>query len=194
MRQKLLKGSLWVAGVVVLTLSIFSYIYYYQDVQEEKKEWKSFVNHFYFSVERSIRSIDAMVEHKPQDEVLKEHIKRLNQELLKADVILEDGNYYVNDLITKTNYFQDLTLFLYGINLRGDIDAEVPPLAEDDRLDEQELKLLRTLKGHLSEAKREMYSKETGQENPDMTISAFNQIVERHLDRFPNEIYLDVYK
>ncbi|MCA0984345.1 hypothetical protein LCL89_09830 [Halobacillus yeomjeoni] len=182
----------WGIGTVMMVLSIFTYLYF-QDAREEERQWKLFINRFYYSVDQSIIRLDSLIDHKPEGEVLKEHIHRLNEEFTTAHVTLENGNHYVSDRIPHTRFFRKAPGYLYGIS-SGSEGGGVPPLAEDQRLDEQEINRLKTLRSYLSEAKSDMYSEETGQENPEMTKEAFQKMINDHLDQYPNEIYLDGYQ
>ncbi|MCA0984344.1 hypothetical protein LCL89_09825 [Halobacillus yeomjeoni] len=179
--------------VIIITLSIFTY-HFYQDVQAEENEWKTFVNHFYFSLERSIRKIDYLIEKNPEGAELEQDIRLLNEELLKADGIIDNGRYYVSWSLGPTDFFEYASMFLHGLKLTGETKGEVPPLAEDDQLDEQDVKLLVTIKEYLAKAKNDMSSKETGQEDPEITPEELNGIIVDHLSRFPEEIYQDAYQ
>lgn len=73
--------------------------------------------------------------------------------------------------------------------MTGDYSFEVPPFGEDGQLDENELNLLKTMRKYLVNAKEDLYSPQTKQENSNLTLDEFNEIILNNLSKRPEEVY-----
>lgn len=185
-RSKIIKVGLYLLIILIFIVISFQY---YQEVKEEERQFKTFLNHFYFSVDKSIVRIDRLIEKQPRGDELDESIHELERKLLEADTILSNGRSFLDNEIYKTRFFLESTYFLYGFRMIGTDSFEVTALGEDGQLDEEELNLLRTIRKYLAKTKEEMYSSQTKQENPNLTIDEFNEIIRRNLNKRPEEVY-----
>lgn len=175
------KVSKVIIPILVLVLASFTY-QYYQSVQKEQRQWQVFVNQLYFSINSSIDNMDNLIVNKPTNEQLDDALRQLEQDLLRTQTILEDGNMFLDEEIYRPSFFREATYFLYGLKLSGKVSADIPPFAKDGRLDEEEISLLTTLYGFLKSGLEEMHSSETGQENPDIKLNELNRIIMTHFN------------
>jgi hypothetical protein len=171
-----------------------SYIIY-QQKQEEKQQWSLFMNHFYHSIGRSIQWLDTLIEKQPEEDHLIQVLHSLDKELLTAETILLSGRYVNRDIYSDHHHFSSFSHLLFGIKHRrnGSVLLDLPPMAIDDKLDDKEVALLKTMKNNLTELKEAMYSPKTKQENPNLTIDAFNQLITTHLKRDAYDIYKQTF-
>jgi hypothetical protein len=182
--------------VVILTLAIFSFLYFLE-VKEEQQQWENFITHFYQSISISIERLDAMIEQQPEGEGLERSIANLEREFYTTEKLLVHGHAYLDgDIYYGFHLFTPFSSFLYGIkyNSRGIVRLDLPPMAEDGQLDANEVALLITLRDILNEAREAMYSHETGEENPDLSVEELNEIIKTTFDRDELEIYRDTFK
>ncbi|WP_216827386.1 HMG-box domain-containing protein [Alkalihalobacterium elongatum] len=187
--QKITGG---IIALLVLTLLILSY-QYYVGVKENDQQWKTFVNHFYFAIDNSIFAIDHLLENEYTSKNLEGKVRKLEKELLRADAIISHGNSFMNNDLYRSNFFLEATYFLYGINMTGTITVELPPMGENGVLEERDITLLRTIRGYLESAKQGLYSEQTKQENPNLTIDEVNKIIWTHLNKDSYQIYKDAF-
>jgi hypothetical protein len=186
----------YLSRVVILALAIFSFLYFLE-VKEEQQQWESFIKHFYFSIDISIERIDALIEHQPEGEGLERSIANLERGIYTTERLLSHGQAYVDsDIYYGLRLSQPFSSFLYGIKYsRNDtVKLDLPAMEEDEQLDENEIALLITLRDILIEAREAMYSHETGEENPDLSVEEFNEIIKTTFDRDELEIYRDTFK
>ncbi|OZM56777.1 hypothetical protein CIB95_11200 [Lottiidibacillus patelloidae] len=192
-KQRLLQSMKYIIGVALLITGIFSYLYY-QEVKEEQRQWKRFVNHFYHSIDRSLGRIDTIIAEQPKAEQLEQRIALLEKELYTAETTLANGHYFLDGAIYYSyDLFDPFTSFLFGTktSVNGIVRLELPPMSEDQLLDEDELALLKALRDILKETKDAMYSPDTKQENPELTVEEFNEIITTHLDKDKLQLYKD---
>ena len=178
--------------VLAISLGVFSSLYY-QELKEDERKRELFINHLYFSIDSSLYNIDNIMEAKDGNE-RESYIRILEKTLLEADAILRYGNMFINKDLYRSDFFRHASNFLYGVNLTGTVNAQVPPIGENNQLTESDLKLLYTIKGYLENAREEMYSEQTKQENPNLTIVELNEIILIHLNNYHHEIYKDAFR
>ncbi|WP_079478765.1 hypothetical protein [Halobacillus salinus] len=176
-----------ISSILIVVLSFFSY-QYYQEAKEEKRQWGTFVNHFYFSIDRSIRRIDYLVEQNPEGDDLQEGLRLLERELLKSHDLAENASNFLDSEFYGTFFFESVANYLYGMRVSESKD-ESQPIMEDGKLDKSEVEDLKGIQSYLIKTKEEMFSEETGQENPDLTVEDMNEIVTSHLGQDMHEIY-----
>ena len=182
------------ASVIVIlfvTTSILSSLYN-QQVKENEEQRERYINQLYFAIDRSIFRIDTLLEN--NEDALELDIRHLASELSEADAIIRYGNMFLDRDLYRSDFFSHASNFLHGVNLTGTVTAEVPPMGENNQLSEDDLKLLNTIMGYLENAKQAMYSEQTKQENPDLTIEEINEIIMTHLDYSHSDIYKDSFK
>lgn len=178
---------------MTIILSVSSYLYF-KEYKEEQRQFDLFLNHFYNSLDMSITRVDTLLEGKLEDEELNEAIGRLENDLLKTNTIVDNGYNFLSHNIYPTSFFREASNFLHGYNMSGDVSFYVPPLSEDGQLDEEELTLLKTLKGYMVDAKNALYSSKTNQENSNLTVSELKEIIITHINKDSIDIYEDAYQ
>jgi len=188
-------------SVIILVLSIVLFKNHERLQDEKQSMYERFLNHLYFSINDSINSFTYLIDNKPKGVELNEGIHQVQLQLVKTNMVLNDAHDFMNSEIYPAQFFRDAPDFLYGMkgtvsnsNSKDEYFYEVQPLAQDGHLDEKEIHLLMTLKNYMVNAKEEMYSKKTHQENPNLTITQLNNILLKYLNKYPNEIYNDAFK
>lgn len=163
MKGKLKKLYILLSPILILVLSVVAY-QHIQNVQEESRDWELFLNHFYGSLDRSITHIDYLLEQNPENEDLNEGIHDLEVYLVRSDEVLNHSQMFLNGKILDSNFFQSSARI-------------IQPIVEDNVINDKEAEALNELRSKMADAKQEMYSEETGQENPELELEAFNEIV-----------------
>ena len=184
-----------VMGIVIIILLIVTSILsslYYQQAKESEEQRERYINHLYFAVDRSIYRMDMLLEN--NEDSLENDIRNLATELSEADAIIRYGNLFLDRDLYRSDFFRYASNYLYGVNMTGTVTAEVPPMGENNQLSEGDLKLLNTIKGYLEKAKEAMYSEQTKQENPNLTIEELNEIIVTHLNYHHQDIYKDAFQ
>ncbi len=170
-------------AIIVLAVGLFfSVNKMNQNKDEYERQYKTFINHFYFSIKDSQTTLNRIIElhHLPSvQDNLEEELHRFNEQMLKTNYILQYGNLFVDRDIYYFRYFQNMNFLIHGLhsttNNRDPII--VPPFAEDGVIDEAELAVLKWIKDDLDTIQQGLYSEETRQENPNITVEQFNEIV-----------------
>ncbi|MEN2766067.1 hypothetical protein [Ornithinibacillus xuwenensis] len=153
--------------LISVILVVIMGILLFQEKKESNKQYELFLNHFYHELDLSISSVDTVLsltpETKKKEEGLTEILYQIEKRVERTGLILETGNNLLNNEIrTETNYF---------------IHRGIPGFGEDGEIDESEKEYLKTLKNELELIRKGMYSEETGQENPGLTIKQFNELI-----------------
>ena len=164
----------------------------YRTAKEQSQKREVFINHLYFSMGDMIHTLNILIEQNPSNEKLEEHISNLHQHLLYGDALVQSAHLFLENEFYGTSFFKYSAHFLYGINMQG--VAEIPPFAENNKLDEEERAILKTIKDSIETAQLKMHSEETGQENPNLTFKQLSDIFYTDLVRFHDEIYRDAQK
>lgn len=176
--------SLIVTILCVTTLigGLFTYRYY-EDQKEKERNWERFINHFYVSLNRSYTGMDRLIANRYEGERLEVAIENIEQHLIQTQVILESGSAFYNGSIhSNTNFFYEMTELLDGIEAGEKIKERFPPIDEDGRISERELQVLTVIRNRLKLGRDALYSEETGQEDPDLTVGDVNQVIIDHYD------------
>lgn len=176
----------YIIVLFLVVLGIGSY-QYYQKVREENRQFDTFLNHFYFSIDHSLTKLNNLLEGEPKHRELEEALRFLEQDLIKTHTIIQNGRDLLDYDIPNTYFFYETTYFLNGYNINDTTDSD--PMSEDGKLDEKEKKILETYSDHLTNAKEAMYSEETMQENPKLSINDVNEIISIYLTQSTEDIY-----
>lgn len=179
--------------LLILTLMITGYNLH-KEKQEDQRQFSSFLNHFYFSVIHTEQQIDRVLAVEDNSH-LQESFETLQYDLEKANTILEEGRSFVDHSIRHTRYFQEMEFVATGITAHnnGIKVFEFPPFAEDGKIDKDERVILTIIKQDLEGIKQGMYSEETQQEDPNLSLDAFNRVLKPINMKSVYEVY-DEYK
>lgn len=182
--------------MIVLLVIVLGALFYVnaQQVKEEERQWQVFLNHFYFSIDRSIHSIDQLMDRQDDVDQLENQIRYLERNLLEAEAILRYGRLFLDDELYHSNFFISASHFLYGIKMTGTVNAELPPMGENGQLSESDIIILHTIRESLNYARQEMYSEQTRQENPNLTHAEINEIFTNHLLDSSADIYQEAFE
>lgn len=164
--------------ILTIALLVTGYsVYKYK--QAYQLSYKIFLNHFYHVVDDNIHIIERMIESPDDEENLQTTFMQLQERLQKADMILYYGNVFVDRDIYYYFYFENLQYMINGLQSSSNNRSTiyVPPFLEDGKLDEVELMILEIHKNDLEKIRTGLYSEESRQENPNISISNFNQVV-----------------
>jgi hypothetical protein len=135
----------------------------YQNNQESQRQFESFLNQFYFKLESAISSVDSILEQPSEGNDLEQSLLQLDRDLEQTDLILNAGYR----LIDREIYGHTFLFSNHPIN----------HFADNNRLTEDELNYLEDLKKDLKTIQMGLYSDETGQENRNLSIQRFNDII-----------------
>lgn len=183
-------------GSILLLLLVLTIVYfkYGNEVKEDQLQQQSFVSILYTSLSKSIQTLDELIENQPQQEALVDVIHRLELHFHETDQVIGHGIAMVDAKLYSTSFFTEVPYFLNGIKMEGPVNAEVPPLAEDGKLNNEEIVLLETIKGYLVNVQKEMTSEETGHVDLNLSIETLNAIILSNLRENVYEIYEDAYE
>ncbi|MGI8314284.1 hypothetical protein [Halobacillus mangrovi] len=185
-KERKIRILIYVMLFFIVVLGLGSY-QYYQEVKEESREFDIFINHFYFSIDDSLTKINNILEDKPEKGELKEALRFLEQDLIRTHTIIQGGRNFLDYDIPNTYFFYETTYLLSGYTTNG--TSYAAPMNQDGKLDEKETQVLETYRDHLTDAKEAMYSQETMQENPQLSIDDVNEIISTYLSQSSEDIY-----
>ncbi|ARI77874.1 hypothetical protein [Halobacillus mangrovi] len=177
---------IYIMLLLIVLLGMGSY-QYYQKVKKESRQFDIFLNHLYFSVDHSITKFNNILEKDPENGELDEALRFLEQDLIKTHTIIEDARDLLDYEIPNTYFFYEITYILNGYDIKDTTDTA--PMSEVGKLDEKETQILETYRDHLLDAKEAMYSAETLQENPELSMNDVNEIIATYLTQSTEDIY-----
>ncbi|GAB3790258.1 hypothetical protein [Virgibacillus kimchii] len=155
-------GKLKTYLLIILSLVlIITGVQLYQANQESQRQFESFLNQFYFKLESTISSLDSVLEQQLEGNDLERALLQLDRDLEQAALILNAGNLFVDRAIG-SHIFSN-----HPIN----------HFADHNTLTDEELHYLENLKKDLETIHTGLYSYETGQENPNLSVHRFNDII-----------------
>ncbi|TFB19546.1 DUF1741 domain-containing protein [Filobacillus milosensis] len=129
--------------------------------QEDEEQFESFLNEFYHHLDLTLMAADNILESPEDIEDWDYHLKKLRHHLDQTSLVLETGNRFIDWDIQIESYF-----FKYVSNFSA-----------DDEPTEEQLAELENIRDALQYMKDGLYSEETGQENKDLSIDQFNEII-----------------
>jgi len=158
--------------LIFITIGVFiSGFMLYQEKVQNQRGYELFLNRFYNELTPAINDIEVLLYEKDMDEErFNDRIVILETRLAKLDSILDLGSatlsYNIQDQPSFTQY------------------ADLENLYEN----EDNQKVLRGLKEVLFLVQKEMYSEETKQEDPNLTVDEFNQIIQKGTSLYEEKI------
>ncbi|RPF52232.1 hypothetical protein [Aquisalibacillus elongatus] len=186
--NKLSKILLVAMAILVIAFGII-FNQYKQVLDERERQWERFLNEFYFALDVAIRSIEAVLNNEDQieDQRLEEQLNELSTYLIKSGTILEAAQDFHDHDIRNTQFFQ---VAADSIPTVAELKGESP--LDGDSLYEQERELMKFIHITLTEGKQLLYSEETGQENPNLSVDEFNEIIQGHFGHALNELFYEM--
>jgi hypothetical protein len=170
-------------AIVILAIALFVSISKINESKDERqRQYEIFINHFYFSITDSLDTLDRIIEFHDLPSVrdnLEDELNRFREQMQKADYILFYANVFNNNDIHYFRYFSHMNFMTDGLQSSSNNrdPVIVPPFAEDGVIDETELAVLKWIKEDLDTLQQSLYSEERKQEDPNITIEQFNEIV-----------------
>ena len=160
------------ALIFLVILTIVGCVKFYNDKQEEGSKYESFLNAFYFELSRINQVIDLTLTAEPEEGIdekqrLSSLLYSIDNRLERIVLIIDLGNRWVDKDIYSNRFH--LSVF----NNR----EYLPGFAADGILDNDERLFLETLRSELESIRSGMYSEETKQENPNLTIEQLNKLI-----------------
>ncbi|MFD1363134.1 MULTISPECIES: hypothetical protein [Bacillaceae] len=135
----------------------------YQEKQESKRQYEIFLNHFYHELTSVMQPLDSILEKSLEGKELEQALQQVEQNLEATDRVLNAGSLFVDrDIASHVSFFSN-----HPIN----------QFADDNTLTNEEVQYLENLKEDLDTIQMGLYSDETGQENPELSIRVFNDII-----------------
>ncbi|MCA0971326.1 hypothetical protein LCM20_12030 [Halobacillus litoralis] len=178
--------------LLFLCLSFFTFKYV-QSVQEDRSDWRSFLNRFYYSVDDAIFELDYLLSKDISEDRLGDRIRELERDLLKSQYIYENAKSYIDSSLYGSFLFEEAAGILYGLQSSGTVDVDLARFDQDGRLDADEKKLLTTIREDLDEIREEMHANEPGKPNPDLTVEQLNEGTKFILSKNRLDIYRDTF-
>ncbi len=157
------KSSVFIS-ILLLVALIISTVKWNQEYKEDKRAYEHFLNRLYFNIHSTINGIDAFLEEQTQGVYA---LHQISLDLLETHKTLEDADLFLNMSI---NYYDEL--IVYGVWEVNSI------INRDDIVSIEEKEYLRNLRDTLAGIQEDMYSEQTGQENPNLSIDELNKIIE----------------
>ncbi|UCZ54867.1 hypothetical protein LGQ02_09030 [Bacillus shivajii] len=170
--------NIFIIGLsIALIISVFML---YHEKLENKKEYESqyesFLNRFYFNLSDAKAELDVIL----TDDIEGEHLKRslivVESKLNELYAILDLGNATVNRGIRKQDTFLQYS-------------NTVSNFAENDTLTTIEEDFIEGMNKVLTVVENGLYSEKIGQEDPNLTIDEFNNILKEG-----TELYIELLK
>lgn len=169
------KNKIIILLIIILLISLsFNYLYF-KDKEVYEYKYSIFVNHLYFSIDHSLKSLDfILAEDTPIDQLDKEFAK-LSDSLMETHNLLNESLFYLDEKANNWFFLEVNDLVNYGLIYDG---IEILPFLDDDKIDSCELVYLLELEVVLTNMHEKMYSEETGQEDPDLNRYIFNEVIQ----------------
>ncbi|WP_062108076.1 hypothetical protein [Bacillus niameyensis] len=142
---------------------------FYDEKAEERRRHESFLNNLYFELMRSVHVIDLTLSFDPEtdaNENLTGLLYSIEDRLQSIELTLKLGQHWVDKDIHSARFQLS---FLYR--------EDIPGFSKDGVLDNSEKLYLETLRDELESIREGMYSEETKQENPNLTIKQLNKLI-----------------
>src|SRR5690625_2996069 len=147
--------------IIISLVLIFTGVQLYQEKQESQRQFESFLNQFYFKLESTINSLGSILEQPLIENHMEQALLQLDRELEQTDLILNAGNLFVD---------REIGSFIFS-------NHPINHFADNSTLADEELSYLKDLKKDLETIQMGLYSDETGQENSNLSIHRFNEII-----------------
>ncbi|MET3683467.1 hypothetical protein ABID56_001562 [Alkalibacillus flavidus] len=158
--------------IILAVLVVIGGIIIYQDASEDQRQYELFLNHFYHDLDMTIASIESLLDRYDESEGeidrLDDRLSVINTRLEKAGTRLDSGDLFLDSSI------RDAPRFFYH--------REVYRMGADGELRRDEVDQLQALLDELKTLADGMYSEERGQEDPDLAVDQFNELI-RQLTR-----------
>jgi hypothetical protein len=162
--KKGLFGKIKTYLLIILSVAlIITGVQLYQSKQESQRQFESFLNQFYSKLEAARRSLDSVLEHELEGNDLEQALLQVEKNLEQTDLVLDAGGHFVDREI-----FSHMSIFAYH---------PINQFADNSTLTDAELRYLQNLKKDLETIQNGLYSNETGQENRNLSVQHFNDII-----------------
>jgi len=181
-------NKLIITGLVVVLLIIGNL--YRLEKAEEQRTYEQFLNYLHGDLKSTIQNIENVIEMNPEGEALQNWMERLEENIEETRYTMKAGHLYLN-LGTGNYFFRETTMMFHGVNFQGEtLYDELPPYTQDNKLDDREKKILKTIKGYLVNFKEEL-EKPNGEVNEALSREELSDFVRLKLSKDLQEIYTD---
>ena len=173
-RYKTMKVIL-VLLAVSLVISLFFNRQYAKSLDEEEREYRTYVNHFYSEVRGTRLTLDDLLkDSQPIDQVNKE-LKRLSKHLNRLTYISSREPHYISGVqASGINVFEKASYVL----LNGSNEyKEIPSFIQNPQISDGEREYLEGIQAHIQYIHNQLYSEETNQEKKDLTKEEMNEVI-----------------
>ncbi|QGT98801.1 hypothetical protein SYNTR_0208 [Candidatus Syntrophocurvum alkaliphilum] len=150
--------------IILLFTTTISGFMLYQEKKNNQWQYEGFLNRFYFELMDTISLIDSTVSKDLDEDRLTKNLININNNLERLHLSLDIANRSIH-----TDIRRHTRLFAHH---------PVTQFAENGQLDEDEKRYLLGIKEFLESIHKGLYSEETNQENPNISIEEFNEIIE----------------
>ena len=140
---------------------------------KQNKHLELFLTIFILQLIEWYEDIDEIIDNNEDIDTLVFNFNRLHEHMQKADQLLYYSSAFINKEIYYYFYFKNLDFMVHGL---ASSTNYVAPFLEDGKLDEVEIAILEWVKQDLENIRQGLYSEETRQEDPKISIDKFNEI------------------
>lgn len=162
--------------IILSATLIFTAVKLYHEKQENTRQYELFLSNFYYELSSTNRVLHSIVEQPPEENDLEQGLLQIERGLERTSLMLDVGRKLITKPITQTYLFSD---------------HPIGQFADDDTLTSDEVHYLKNLMKNLDAIQARLYSEETRQVNTDLSISAFNNILD---DSGPDSEFLTLNK
>src|SRR5699024_2630970 len=148
--------------VIIFIALVITGVQLYQERQEDKRKYEWFLNQFYFELTSSVQSLQTVLEKPLRGKGLEKALLLVERNLERTDSVLDSGSNFVDQNIGHTSIFSNHPIMQF---------------ADDNTLTNEEVRYLQKLKKDLDTIQTGLYSDKTGQENSNLSVRAFNDII-----------------
>jgi hypothetical protein len=149
--------------ILVSLALIITGVQLYQENQESKRQYDLFLNQFYHKLESAMSSLDTVLEQPLEGNDLEQALQHFEKNLEQTDLVLDAGGRFVDRQI-----YSHMSIFA---------NHPINQFSDNNMLTDVELQYLENLKKDLETIQTGLYSDETGQENPNLSVHRFNDII-----------------
>jgi hypothetical protein len=161
--------------LLLFLVSVFINWSYFKEKQEQDRKFQIFLNHYYISINDSLYSINTLLDSEQSSkEEVKSELIMLSERFKRFAYISSLAAYYAGAHPSGSNLFElAANVIMFGTQHNGE---QIHPFIENDQLRKSEIVFLTEIKKHLEYIHAQLYSEETGQENPHLSKEEFSHI------------------
>ncbi|WP_138420840.1 hypothetical protein [Aquibacillus sediminis] len=151
------------ALILLSVILVITFSLHFQKINEEKRQYEAYLNEFYAHLDSTVYSVQYLLSNREEMDITG-NLMNIEHNLETTNLLLRMGDRTVDSNITSHPRF-----------FVGRIMPN--PLNDDGRLTNEQRSELEKVQKGIEYMKEGLYSEQTGQENKDLSVKEFNEII-----------------